>query len=189
MTRPYDQDLDSLVLGTMRSPGVVALSGHDRADNWDIQQAKGKTGASTTLNGPPPAQFQASFYLADDSNVLDGTGDAPSDFDVWEDFQRLCESMTAGPAPFALPIYHPDLARQKITEVTKASISGAVHDGKGGTTYVVKFLEFKPPKKKSAAKPSAKAGSGIAGDPAKPDPNAAAKAELAALTDQAQRPT
>ena len=188
MARPYeaDDELSTLVLGNLRSPGVVTLSGHDRTDNWDIQPAKGYTSAATVLNGPPPAQFQASFYLADDQATATGL-EEPSDFDLWDTFQRLIESMTSGPKPFALPIYHPDLARQGITEVTKGMVGGLVHDGKGGATVVVKFLEFKPKKKKRAANPGAKAA-GAVGPSAPPDPNAAAKAELAVLLAEARKP-
>lgn len=184
--RPYnfDEDFSTILLGGKRSPGVVTLSGHDRKDNWQISQAKGKTGASTTLNGPPPAQFNASFYLVDDSPDLD---DPESQFDAWDAFAALIKSTVSGPTPFALPIYHPDLVANEITEVTRASIGGAVHDGKGGKTVVVTFLEYKPPKKKKAAAPSAKGASTTAGN-AKPDPNAAAKAELAGLLAEAKKP-
>ena len=53
---------------------------------------------------------------------------------------------------------------------------GTVHDGKGGQTRVVKFLEYKPPKPAGGgpkgSKSSAKA----------PDPNQAALDEIAKLT-------
>lgn len=189
MNRPSDQEIETLVLGTMRSPGVVTLSGHDRTPKWDDQPAKGKTGASTTLNDPkPPGSFKASFYLADDSNPRDIDLDSPNDFDEWDKFQRLVESMTNGPKPFALPIYHPDLARNGFTEVTNGGVSGFVHDGKGGATVTVTFKEYKPAKPKPTAKPTAKPAGAIAGQSAKPDPNAAAKAELAGLLAQARAP-
>lgn len=182
MTLPYEiSDLLSvIVLGTLTSPGTVVLSGHDRVDNWDVQQAKGATGATTKLNGAPPAEFTATFTLAGDG------GDDSDDFERWEVFQRLCESTTNGVKPIALPIYHPDLARQRITKVSKASVGGMIHDGKGGSTVVVKFIEYKPAKPKPVVKAQAKPGAGDA--PAKADPNAAAKAELARLVAQAKQP-
>jgi hypothetical protein len=179
-----DVELSTIVLGPTRSPGVVTLSGHDRKKNWDVKKAKGSTGASTTLNGDDPAEFKASFYLADDGSL--GPGEL-TDFDQWESFQRLIEATTSLPIPFALPVYHPDLARNHITEVTNGGISGMVHDGKGGATVVVTFREYKPQKKKKAASPTAKPGGAVAGAPSKPDPNAAAKAELAALLAQAKK--
>jgi hypothetical protein len=189
MTTPFEQadDLDFLVLGYDPSPGLLTLSGHDRVKNWDIQSAKGTTGASTKLNGDPIGRFKARFYLAHDN--FNSTG--INDFELWEDFQRKLEGLVNGPTPSAVPVYHPDLARNKFTEVTVASIGGMLHDGKGGATVEVEFIEYKPPKPKPAAgakaKPGASGGGGT-GKPAKPDPNAAAKAELAALVAEAKKP-
>jgi hypothetical protein len=187
VTTPYEQseELDSIVLGDRFSPGRVVLSGHDRVKNWDVQAAKGTTGASSKLNGDPIGTFTATFYLAhDDLNDTE-----TNEFDQWEEFQRMLESMTAGPTPVALPVYHPDLARNKFTEVSVASIGGMVHDGKGGATVAIKFIEYKPSKPKASAGAKAKPGAAApGGKPAKPDPNAAAKAELAALVAEAKRP-
>lgn len=185
--RPYDlgEELDYIILGTARSPGVVTLSGHDRSKQWDIKAAKGATGASSALNGDPIGQFDASFYLVDDGS----DPDSPTDFDLWEDFQKLIESTTNGPKPVALPIYHPDLARNRFTEVVNGGITGMTHDNRGGATVKVKFLEYKPPKPKPPSKAQAKpAGAAAPGTTQKPDPNAAAKAEVARLVAEAKKP-
>jgi hypothetical protein len=185
--RPYDlgEELDYLILGTMRSPGVVKLNGHNRIKQWDNKAAKGTTGASSALNGDPIGTFEATFYLVDDGS----DPDSPTDFDLWEDFQKLIESTTNGPKPVALPIYHPDLARNRFTEVVNGGVDGMVHDDKGGATVKVKFQEHKPPKPKPPAKAQSKPGA--AGGPPgtqKPDPNAAAKAELGRLVTEAKKP-
>ena len=186
--RPYEEgaDLDSIVLGTTRSPGVVTLSGHDRNKDWDIKAAVGSTGATSSLKGDPIGQFQASFYLADDGYAAEGD----DDFTRWDAFQKLIESTTNGPKPIALPIYHPDLARNHFTEVVSGGIGGRLHDGKGGCTVVVKFLEFRPPKPKAPAKAAGKnAAPGAPGAPgAKPDPNFAAKIARDALLAEAKKP-
>src|SRR6188768_1877078 len=150
--RPTDDEIEysTLVVGTMRSPGVVTLDGHERVKNWQTVDAKGTTGASSTLNGNPIGKFSASFYLVDD-----GTEER-SQFDAWQSFERLIKSTTDGAKPFALPIYHPDLARNLFTEVCNAGVGPMKYDGKGGATIVVKFIEFKPPKPKPAAKAAAK---------------------------------
>lgn len=97
--------------------------------------------------------------------------------------------MVNGPSAIALPIYHPDLARQKITEASIESIGGLVYDGKGGATVVVKFIEYRPPKPKPVAKAQAKGGS-RGGNSAvlANDPNAAAKQQLADLVAEAKKP-
>lgn len=186
---PYEQaeDLDFLVLAQLYpSPGVVTLSGHDRVKNWDVQAAKGTTGASSQLNGDPIGRFKATFFLAHDRL------DQPDidDFALWDDFQRLLESLVSGPTPQAVAIYHPDLARNKFTEVSVASIGGMVHDGRGGATVTVEFIEYRPPKPKAVKGATAKASpkGGAAGTAARPDPNARAKAELAALVAEAKKP-
>lgn len=178
MPSPYTnaEAYDKLVLGTIPSPGVVTISGHDDTTPWKINSAKGTTGASMTRNGQDPRTFDASFLLVTDA-----------DFDDWESFQAVVDSLSAAPKPFALAVYHPDLARQRFTEVTKAMVGGMVHDGRGGATVKVKFIEYKPPKKRPAASPNAKPGA-VSGPTATPDPNAAAKAELAGLLAQANGP-
>jgi hypothetical protein len=185
---PYelDEELDCIVLGTTPSPGMAKVSGHDRFKAWDVQAAKGTAGASSNLNGDPIGQFTVTFFLA----KYDDKGLETGDFENWENFRRLIESMTEGPTPVAMPIYHPRLAEQKFTEVSSGGIGGAVEDGLGGVSYAVKFIEYKPPQPKASSKAKAKpAGVLAAGNggqfgpppPPPPDPNAAAKAELQAL--------
>lgn len=185
--KPFDLDeeLSKLRLGTMLSPGVVKLSRHDRVKNWDTQKAKGQTGATDKLNGDDPGEFDALFTLmGGDGDNLDG----PTDFDMWEDFQRLCESTVNGPKPVALPVYHPDLVRNHYTEVVLKKMGGMIHDGHGGATVTVTFKEYKPAKPKKSSKATPKPGGDVLFGPPPPDPNAAAKAELAALLAEAQKP-
>jgi hypothetical protein len=172
-------------LDGVQSPGTVTLSGHDRNKDWDIQAAKGSTGASTKLNGDPIGQFQASFFLS-----KDGTDEEDlDDFTRWEDFQRVIERSTNGPKPVALTIFHPDLLRNNITDVVSGGVGGFAWDGKGGAIVQVKFLEYKPPKPKATAgakaKPATRTGVTTV---EKTDPNARAKAELAGLVEEAKRP-
>lgn len=180
----HDELFSKLLLGTVKSPGKVVLSGHERNPKWDVQAAKGSTGASTTLNDPNPVgSFTATFYLSAENE------DGGNDFELWDEFQKLIESTTQGTKPFALPIYHPDLARNRYTNVTNAGVGGMLHDGQGGASVAVKFQEYRPAKPKPAAKPTAKGASSTPGkgaNSAKPDPNAKAKAELAALLAEAK---
>lgn len=165
----WDEELfNSIELAGVKSPGTVKLSGHDRKINWDVKAGKGQSGASTTLKDIPLIEFTAAFYLADEE-----------DFQDWTAFRELINSTVSGATPKALDIYHPSLAANKIKSVVLASMGGDVFDGKGGKTVTVKFQEYAPPKKKGGAprggssKPSAVV-----------DPNAAANAELARLTEQ-----
>lgn len=168
-----NEDLYNVItLAGVNSPGKVTLSGHDRKIGWDVKSGPSQKGASTTLKEIPPMAFKASFYLVrDDSQGIDQISE-------WPDFATLINSTVNGSKPKALDIYHPDLAANKFTSVVLANMGGAVHDGKGGVTYVVEFQEYAPPKPKGGS-PS---GSKTAKPTAAPDPNAAANAELAALT-------
>lgn len=163
----------SIILGGQPSPGVVTLSNCDRKHDWDVQKPKGQTGAVTVNRGPANGGFTATFYLADDTDVAG-----------WDSFAALCSSTVDGPKPKAMSVYHPDLARNKITDVVVESLGILQHDGKGGAHVTVKFLEFRPPK----PKPASKAAAGTPAKAKRPDPNAAAKAELAALLAQAKSP-
>lgn len=163
----------SIYIGGVLSPGKVTLSGFDRDHDWDVQKAKGSTGATTVNRGPANGGFVASFYLAD-----------LEDLSAWDDFQTMLAASVEGAKPKALAAYHPDLVRNKILDVVVKSIGGFTHDGKGGATVVCKFIEYRPPK----AKPAVKAGAAAKAQPKAPDPNAAAKAELSALLAQAKEP-
>ncbi len=143
---------NKLRFGGMRSPGVVRLSGNDLKIGWDNQNATGTSGAITKRINEPLKEFDAEFEL---SNEDDGFGN--SEFDEWDAFQALLESSASRDKPAALDIYHPDLARNHITAVTLASISGCALDGKGGGKIKVHFIEFRPPKPAPAAS-STKAG-------------------------------
>ena len=176
----YDaDDYKCIVLGGESSPGVVTLSGHNRYPNWEIQKSRSADGGTTIRGGDPPGQFEARFDLSDLDPGPDG------DLARWDRFQKLIESTTAGPRPFALPIYHPDLARNHYTEVSNGGVGGAIHSGKGKVTYIVKFIEYRPPKPKRTATALPKPGAPGA---EKPDPNAEAKRQYAALLEEAAAP-
>lgn len=164
---------DVLTLGGVSSPGVVKLSGHDRKIDWDIKVGNAQAGATTTKKGVPPVEFTATFSLVKDiTNGID-------DFTDWEAFQKLIDSTTDGPTPKALTIYHPDLSRNKIKSVVKSSVGGLVHDGKGGATVAVKFLEYFPPKKTGGSPKAGERAAALAGDL---DPLKEKKALVAKLT-------
>lgn len=179
MPNPIDNEelFDAIRLAGVRSPGLVTLSGHDRNEKWDVKDADGAGGASTTYKGEQIAQFSASFYLVKDP-VLD-----LNEFAEWELFAaHIRSSLPNKGKPKALDIYHPDLAANDIKSVCKASLGGMTHDGKGGATVVVKFIEFRPSVKKGGTP----AGSKTTAKP--PDPNADLKAQIDALLIEAQKP-
>ena len=179
MTYPniFDDEplFNSILLNGVISPGKVTLSGHESKITWDVKTGPALIGASVTFKGEPPVEFSASFYLVKD--VTQGI----DDFQAWPAFQAIIDGTVkpgvgiARNAARALPIYHPDLVSNGILSVVKASVGGMMYDGKGGANIVVKFQVYKAPK----IVPLTLKGSGT-----DPDPNAAAKAEVAKLTAQ-----
>lgn len=177
MPNPIDNEelYDRIELAGVRSPGFVTLSGHDRKQTWDIKNADGVGGARTTYKGEQVAQFRASFYLIKDP-VL-----GIDDFAAWDAFAVVIRtSLPKKGKPKALKIYHPDLAANDIKNVCQATIGGMTHDGKGGATVVVEFLEYRPPKPAVVTVPSPLAKP--------PDPNADLKAQIDSLMKEAQNP-
>lgn len=178
--------LSKLVLAGVKSPGVVTLSGHERKEKWEVKDGGGQDGASTTRKGKDVAKFTATFELIKD------VGRGIDHFAEWEAFLKVLRTPIDGKTTTALDIYHPDLAELDISSVVVESIGGKQHDGKGGAKVVVGFLEYSPPKPKPPSKPKGSksnggSGKGPGSDPQN-DPNAAAKAELDALLNQAKEP-
>jgi hypothetical protein len=174
---------NTIMIGdSTRSPGIVRITGHDRKIDWDKKPANGTQGATSTLKGIPLGGFQAEFTLS-----------TPEEQEAWPAFQRLLESSYNGPAPKALPIYHPDLAENRYTDVVVENIGGQRDDGLGGKLVAVVFGEHRPPQ----PKPAKKAEPNDSDLPLlinkvhpvpKPGPNQTAKDELAGLLDQARAP-
>lgn len=162
-----DEELFNVIeLAGVSSPGQVrSITGHERKINWDVKEGEGQSGASSTLKSIPLRTITVVFFLANEEQI-----------GQWPEFRDLCYSTIDGPKPKALDIYQPDLAVNKVRSVTLASMGGVVHDGMGGQTIAVIFQEYAPPKPKG--------GSATGSSSKKPDPNAAANAELAALTKQ-----
>ena len=163
---------DAVVLAGQRSPGVVKISGHDRKIGWDVKKGPGQSGASMTRTSEDPVEITLTFYLA-----------SPEDIEAWPAFDGLIRSSVSGAAPKALDVYHPDLVMNRISSLVLSSFGGVVHDGKGGQTITVKMMEYKPPKPKGGSPKGSKAKK----QPDPNDPNAAALAELARLTDEYAR--
>lgn len=175
-----DEDSYYFAFGGKRWLGEVTISGHERKQQWNIKAAKGQDGASSSREGEPIGEFEVTFHICKDPQ--------PGEVDLfaeWDEMQRIIESTTAGPKPFAQPVYHPDLLRNRYTSASNGGVGGMLHDGKGGATVKVKFIEHRPAKKKPVAKAESK---GAAKSPTRVDPNAAAKAELEALRQQAFGP-
>lgn len=171
-----EERFDSTRVGEQTSPGIVTLAGHDREYGWKVTSATGTTGGTTKRTGDNPIEFTATYKLASDS--FDSQNN--DDFALWDTFERYLRTLAKSGS--AVAIEHPLLARQEITDVVVKKIGGMLWDGLGGASVTVTYLEHRPakPQPTTTASPSA-------GSTARTDPNAARKAELAALTEQARQ--
>jgi hypothetical protein len=188
MPNPNDDEelFNAIVIGGVRSPGIVTLSGHAREENWDVKEGDGSAGASTTHKGEKIARFTATFELWDEAGTFDH-------FAEWEPFVRHVRKATST----AMDVYHPDLVPLDVRSVVVAKVGGVTHDGKGGGSAAIDFLEYRPPKPKTSTPGGSQANGsvvgGVAGGEAggttgEVDPNADAAAELDRLVQQAQEP-
>jgi hypothetical protein len=162
-----DEELfNSIDLGGVFSPGTVKLSGHNDKVGWDVKAGSGQKGATMTRKGAVPPEFTATFTLATEEQIA-----------LWPEFRDAINATVAGKTTKAVDIYHPDLATVGITSVVKGELGGVAHDGKGGQTIAVKFQVYAPPAATGGSPSGSKAKKG-------PDPNAAALARLAELTEE-----
>lgn len=182
-----DEELyNKLSLLGIKSPGVVTLSGHGLGVKWEVKEAKGQEGASTTKHGRSPAKFTASHSLVYDP--IDGVDEHTE----WNAYVFLLQQTIVGAMPVAFDIYHPDLAALLIKSVVVEKIHGLAYDGKGGAVGKIDFIEYMPPKPKPSGNPSGSRDDGkLPGgqyDRSTPDPNEQARQELEELLEEAKKP-
>jgi hypothetical protein len=180
----FEEFWDKMLVGGVLTPGRVTISGHGQEVKWDIKAGDGQDGASTTRKGLNPNAFSTTFQLALDwDHQVD-------EFAEWDRFLPILQSSFNSDTPNALTIYHPDLAELQITSAVVKKIGGKVHDGTGGATVKVDWLEYRPPKPKPPKSPSQakglKGASGVGGTiSTKNDPNADLNTQIDNLVKQA----
>lgn len=178
------KEYDFFVLAGQRSPGRARFSFPTLDEGWDKQEAKGGSGGGTVHNGAKLLEFDVELYLWKES----WTTGSVDHFADWDAFQPLFKLPVAEGTSKALDIYHPQLDGLGITSVVVKSWTQPQPDDKGGATVKIKFLQYQPIPKKAGGSPSGSKANGAGGangaakDPAKADPNAALKQQVAELT-------
>ena len=140
-------ELDFHLLAGVPSPGLAKFSGLSREQTWDVKDADGQTGGSTTHKGSKLIKFSVVYSFGIDVDTgLD-------DFDQWPAFERLINSTIAGPKVFALELYYVEAARlvPPLTAVSLAKMGTPVQDGLGGRSVTVDYIEYQPAKAKSSS--------------------------------------
>lgn len=132
-----------IVAGTV-APGTFSPSGHKRTIGWDVKDAAGQDGATSTRKGSPIGKFTGTHTLSDNPG---GT----SDFAEWEAYEALLRTSYGSDPPLALELIHPDLNRNGWTSACVAEIGEMVLDGKGGGKCAIGWIQYAPPKPKPAS--------------------------------------
>lgn len=126
-------------LGTGTTPGIAHVT-VERSNEVEVKKPKGAAGASTTAQGPNPAQVTIKLTL------LRG-----SELDAW--FALADILVPAKDAATPLTIRHPKTSGYRIDSVTVQSISDAAGDEQGDRYVVtIKCVEFRPAPKKKVTK-------------------------------------
>ncbi len=171
---------DSFLLGGVPSPGVARFSFPERPYGWDQQAGKGSDGATVVLNSTKLVEFDVELYLWRDHLV--------DHFTRWDSWKKVLLLPVADGSEKALDIYHPQLEEIGVRSVVVKSWAPPQPDGKGGATAKVKFLEYRPVKKKlGSGKPDGSSANGGKKKDPNADTNRAAKEELAKQKDIRQR--
>lgn len=154
-------------IGGVPTPGVIArggVTGFKRDTDIDVQKGKGSTGASTTIQGDPPAEGGTITVTLWRNGEVEGD---PNDFADADAFRDMLEG--AKRKKLALDIQHPDINDLGIVSVLVKSIGQREDAGKGRSTVTYAFTEYRKAKPaggtptKSADKDSSRGGLGMVG--------------------------
>ena len=146
MSGPYSSN--KVIAAGVSSPGFVKLEGFERPKGWDVKDASGQDGGTTTRKGQPVGKGSFVHQLSD---WPDESG--KTDYDEWPAWQALWESTTDGKTPVAIEVVHPELQRLHYTALVLDKIGPHAEDGKGGGSIKIDVLEYAPPKPKPAGSP------------------------------------
>ena len=181
----FEEFWDRMFVADVPTPGRVKLTGHALEVKWDIKKGDGQDGASTTRKGRQPSAFSSTFQLCVDFDKR------VDEFAEWSRFVPILEASLSSDTPNALNIYHPDLAELQIVSAVVKKIYGKIHDGTGGATVKVDWLEYRPPKPKPPKSPKTSKGGYSAGEhgaggtfSGEKDPNSDLQDEIDALLAQ-----
>lgn len=147
---------DKFVLGGVANPGVAKVT-PKREIGWDVKDATGQDGGSTTRKGQPIGEIEVEYYLVDDP--ING-----NDFETWPAYEAIIWSTVSGDKPTPVDCEHPDCARLGFKSVALKTPGSMQPDGKGGSRVKFTFLEYKPPKPKPAKGASGSKSKGAKSD-------------------------
>ena len=136
--------VETIIVAGVAAPGIASVSGAEWSYKWDVKEAKGSSGATTTYQGEEVAKPEVELQLWKDGTDEDGV----DHFAEWDAFRVILRSgQSAGAKSVkALEVLHPYLTDAEIFSAGVTKIGQLVHAGKG--LYKVKFglIAYKPAK-------------------------------------------
>jgi hypothetical protein len=128
-------------------PGICRIANAEQLYKWQVNDAKGSDGATTTYQGGDIAKPKLVFVLWEGT---DDVGGYVNYFLEWDAFRPVLETSIPPPgskrAPIALAVKHPLFQHARIGAISLEKIGQPTPDGEGGMTVEVDILDFRPPK-------------------------------------------
>lgn len=166
---------ETFIVCGIAAPGIATVTGAERPYKWDVKDAKGNSGATTTYQGEGVVKCKVELHLWKDGT--DPT-DPTDHFAEWDSFRELLQSGMKEKKLRALDVLHPALVDVDVYAAGVERIGQLVPKGGGLWSVTFDLVEYKPPKKAggtpSGAKGAMQPGSGGGGgaDGAKNAPSA-----------------
>lgn len=134
----YPDAYNTLTIAGVATPGVVEITGADRAYNWDTKQTAGAQGSTSTYRGWKVSEgIKAKFRFW-----------TPDQIAAFEQTVRPVITIDATKtAPKPLDVSHPILTVNDIFSVFVTSIGQYIHEGGQLYSLTVDLSEYRLPKK------------------------------------------
>lgn len=131
---PLASPIDHVLLAGERSPGLADVQGAGSPRRWDIRRGYALSGARPVFRGMDVARFRVVLRLLTEA-----------DWEAWHAWKRLVQQPPSGTRPRALDIWHPVLEECGISSAVVENVEQPVHDGTGGWSIAIAFIEYRPP--------------------------------------------
>lgn len=150
---------EAFIVCGIAAPGLAIVTGAERPYKWDVKEAKGSSGATTTYQGEGIVKVKVELLL-----WKDGTDPAdPTDhFAEWDSFRDLLRTGLREKNLRALDVLHPALVDIDVYAMAVERIGQLVPKGGGLFSASFDLVEYKPPKK-AGGTPQGSKGSAAGG--------------------------
>lgn len=132
------QAYDVVVIGGLVTPGIAVVGAPSASYKWDVKSGPGSDGGTVTFQGIPPRSFTVEITLWEKEH-----------FSQLDELRSMIAPAEHGIEPPAYDIAHPSLSQVGISSVVVEDFPPAARSGKGIWKTSIKFIEYRPARKKS----------------------------------------